>query len=178
MIEIVESGMCFGPYQEGNVFNIEKSHLYIGIGAGIKTVEFVLIYNENTLGFIEAKSSSPKPEKENKIDFNEFINEISEKYLHSFNLYYANIMRRHGENDELSTEFLQLNNERIMIKLFLVIKGHEIIWLAPIKNELERTLLWHNKIWKCEIAVLNDILAIQYGLIKGNVLVNESTNNM
>lgn len=177
MIEFVESGMCFGPYQEGNVFNIEKSQLYKGMGAGIKTVEFVLIYNENTLGFIEAKSSSPKPEKENKVDFNDFIKEISEKFLHSFNLYYANIMGRHGENDELSNEFLQLNNKRIMIKFILVIKGHETIWLAPIKEELERTLLFHNKIWKCEIAVLNDILASQYGLIKENIIVNEFINH-
>lgn len=94
MIQINESDMLFGDFEEESVFQIENSKLHKNVGNGIKVVEFILLSIENELSFIEAKSSSPKPVKDNIIRFNEFINEISDKFIHSFNLYYSAILQR------------------------------------------------------------------------------------
>ncbi|MBR9648879.1 hypothetical protein [Clostridium tyrobutyricum] len=68
MVEIRESNMIFGDFEENKIFRIEKSKLHNKIGAGIKVVEFVLLRNVNELNFIETKSSSPRPTKQNVID--------------------------------------------------------------------------------------------------------------
>ena len=59
-----ESGMTFGPFSEAQVFRVEKSNSYKELGGSVKTVEFFLRKNKDKLLFIEAKSSSPKPEGE------------------------------------------------------------------------------------------------------------------
>ncbi|NRV99310.1 hypothetical protein DFH65_000001, partial [Clostridium beijerinckii] len=59
MIEISESGMIFGVYEDDRVFRIEISKLHDKIGNRIKVVEFILMRKQNELDFIEAKSSSP-----------------------------------------------------------------------------------------------------------------------
>ena len=87
MIEIEESGMKFGPFEYSHIFQIEKSKLYKNLH-NVRTVEFIL-ENNNKLQFIEAKSSSPKPVPDNLVRFEEFIDEISQKFLHSLNLYYT-----------------------------------------------------------------------------------------
>ncbi len=169
MLEIIESQMLFGPYEKNRVFQIEKSDTYNCLPEKIKTVEFILICNENNLNFIEAKSSSPKPIRENIIRFDEFVKDVSEKFIHSFNLYYSTIVGRQEKFIELSDKFLQLDNRKITIKFLLIIKGHKIEWLPAIHEELERKLYCHNKIWKIDIAVLNDELAIRHKLV-GKVL--------
>ncbi|MBZ9634583.1 hypothetical protein [Clostridium sp. FP1] len=70
MVEINESNMIFGDFEQDKIFEIEKSKLHSKIGNGIKVVEFILLKNMNQLNFIEAKSSSPKPIKDNDERFN------------------------------------------------------------------------------------------------------------
>ena len=41
MKSIHESGVVFGPYDEKDLFYIEKSNLYESLRAGAKTVEFI-----------------------------------------------------------------------------------------------------------------------------------------
>ncbi|MBS2904951.1 hypothetical protein KFV96_27945, partial [Klebsiella pneumoniae] len=106
------------------------------VGNGIKVVEFILLSKENELSFIEAKSSSPKPVKDNIIRFNEFINEISDKFIHSFNLYYSAILQRCKECEELNASFMNLDNSQINFKFILVIKGHRTEWLMPLSDAL------------------------------------------
>lgn len=60
MYTTIESKMVFGPFEEANVFEIEKSNVNQMIGEHIRTVEFVLRRKENQILFIEAKSSSPQ----------------------------------------------------------------------------------------------------------------------
>ena len=56
---ITESEMNFGKFDETDLFHIENSKIYKDLGSGIKTVEFVLKYDENSIVFLEAKKSCP-----------------------------------------------------------------------------------------------------------------------
>ena len=56
---ITESEMNFGKFDETDLFHIEDSKIYKEIGSGIKTVEFILKYNEKSIVFLEAKKSCP-----------------------------------------------------------------------------------------------------------------------
>ncbi|AJA48911.1 hypothetical protein CPAST_c28450 [Clostridium pasteurianum DSM 525 = ATCC 6013] len=169
MVQIKESNMIFGDFQEDKIFKIEKSKLHNKIGDGIKVVEFILLRNVNELNFIEAKSSSPRPTQHNIIRFDEFIDEISDKFIHSFNLFYSAILKRNKAYGELNNNFFELNNSQAKLKFILVIKGHEIEWLLPISDALKRKLSYHNTIWKSEIIVMNDKIANKYNLVKSVV---------
>lgn len=169
MEQIIESNMIFGDFEEDKVFKIENSKIHNKIGNGIKVVEFVLLKNDNELNFIEAKSSSPRPTKYNIIRFNEFIDEISDKFIHSFNLFYSTILRRNKDYGEVNNNFFELDNSKIKLKFILVIKGHEIEWLLPISDALKKKLSYQNTIWKSEVVVMNDKIANKYNLVKSIV---------
>lgn len=158
--------MIFGDFDEGKIFEIERSKMHNKIGNGIKVVEFVLLRNENELNFIEAKSSSPRPTKQNAIRFNEFIEEISDKFIHSFNLFYSAILKRNKHYGEINNNFFELDNSQIKLKFILVIKGHEIEWLLPVSDALKKKLSYQNTIWKSEVIVMNDKIANKYNLVK------------
>lgn len=161
--------MIFGDFEEDKVFKIENSKIHNKIGNEIKVVEFVLLKNDNELNFIEAKSSSPRPTKHNIIRFNEFIDEISDKFIHSFNLFYSTILRRNKDYGEVNNNFFELDNSKIKLKFILVIKGHEIEWLLPISDALKKKLSYQNTIWKSEVVVMNDKIANKYNLVKSIV---------
>lgn len=166
MVQINESNMIFGDFEEDTIFQIEKSKLHNKIGNGIKVVEFVLLRNENELNFIEAKSSSPRPTKDNIVRFNEFIEEIVDKFIHSFNLFYSTILKRNKDYGEMNNNFFELDNSQTKLKFILVIKGHEIEWLLPISDDLKKKLSYQNTIWKSEVIVMNDKIANKYNLVK------------
>ena len=56
---ITESEMNFGKFDEADVFHIEDSQIYKNLDSGIKTVEFILKYDENSIVFLEEKKSCP-----------------------------------------------------------------------------------------------------------------------
>ena len=97
--------------------------------------------------------------------FDEFIGEITEKFIHSFNLYYSGIMRRNTGYYEISNKFFDINNSEVKFKFILVIKNHKIEWLAPLSEALKRQLIVHNTIWKSEVIVINEDMAREYKLI-------------
>ncbi len=164
MIRIEESDMIF-EFPEEQVFEMEKTELNKTAGDEVKSVEFIVHRRQDTLSFIEAKSSSPQPVKDNNEDFEKFINEISSKFIHSFNLYYATIFNRYSV-PELSDKFRNIDNQKIEYKFLLIINGHEYIeGLAFIKEALIKKLNYHLKIWKSEIIVLNDKTALKKRLI-------------
>ena len=161
MITIKESGMTFGPFPEEQVYQIEKAEAYTRLGESVKVVEFVYRQNNDKLFFIEAKSSSPKPPGE---QFSTYIDDISEKFIHSFNLWLTlNLNRR---KDNVSKEVLDVSTDTQIFRFILVVHGHEETWLPPLKAALERKMLPEIKIWKHEVIVLNDRLAKARGLIK------------
>lgn len=164
MIEIEESGMKFGPFECSHVFHIEKSKLYKNLH-NIKTVEFIL-ENNNKLQFIEAKSSSPKPVPDNLVRFEEFIDEISQKFLHSLNLYYTGVLGRHASANDLPDPMKKINHQQVSIKFILVIKNHQDEWLLPIKDALEKKMNSISSIWESQVAVINAKTAQKYKLVQ------------
>ena len=56
---ISESEMSFGKFDKADLFHIEDSNLYQTRGSGVKTVEFILRYKEDSIVFLEAKKSCP-----------------------------------------------------------------------------------------------------------------------
>ncbi|OPX87036.1 MAG: hypothetical protein A4E52_01440 [Pelotomaculum sp. PtaB.Bin013] len=164
IITIPESGMQFGPFDEVDIFRIEKSQLYKSLGENIKAVEFVLCQQMNTIYFIEAKSSSPRPH--NNEDFNKYILELHEKFAHSIDLFFPIILKRKEDIDgEMPRCFHEAEYARIAIKLILVINGHETGWLTPISDALKKRLKRQIRTWNLTVTVLNHQLAYENQLI-------------
>ena len=161
MITIKESGMTFGPFPEEQVYQIEKADAYTTLGESVKAVEFVFRQSKEKIFFIEAKSSSPMPEGEK---FNTYIGDISDKFLHSFNLWLTlNLGRR---KDEISETILEVPTDTQVFRFILVINGHEETWLPPVRAAIERKMMAEIKIWRHEVIVINDQQARARGLIK------------
>lgn len=164
MITIRESGMAFGPYDERDIFEIEKSGLIRSIQPGVKSAEFVLIKN-GYLWIVEVKSSSPKPGNQEKFD--SFIEEIHEKFANTFLVVNAAKIGRHNAS-EFPSSFGSMDIKKAQYKFFLVIKGHRTEWLPPLQDALQMVM---NRLVKaCNIAmpavfVMNDTLAREKGLI-------------
>jgi len=167
---IIESGMTFGPYPEGRCFYIEKSNCYSAIQEHIQMAEFLLLRTNRekpVMWIIEAKSSTPRPETQP--NFDNFIAEIREKLINAFSLGWASCLRRHQHAEaELPEAFKTLDLSQTDVKFVLVIKGYQDDWLPPLQDALGIALRSTVKSWAfapTSIAVINDALAQQYGLI-------------
>ena len=134
---ITESEMDFGKFDEADLFHIENSKIYKNLGSGIKTVEFVLKYDENSIVFLEAKKSCPNTanrhesvEKAQK--FEEYYSSITEKFVASFQIYLAAILNKYQDISEIGDKLQSVDSMKdIQLKFILVIKNVEdITWLA------------------------------------------------
>lgn len=168
---ISESEMKFGKFDEADLFHIEDSQIYKNLGSGIKTVEFILKYDENSIVFLEAKKSCPNAvnrykseEKEQK--FEEYYASITEKFIASLQIYLAAILDKYQDTSEIGDGLRVVNSMKdIQLKFILVIKNAEDIgWLAGPLAELKARLLQIRKIWGVELVVLNEELARKYHL--------------
>jgi len=163
--EIPESGMIF-LCEEDDVFHIEESAVYKKM-QGVKIAEFLLIKSRKVF-VIEAKSSSPSPN--NKIGFDGFIQEIHEKLLNAFSLGMAIFLNRHPQKETLPANFQNLDlSKNTQFILCLVIKGHKTEWLAPIQDELKKSLSGTMKTWALSpnaVVVMNDEIAREKGFIR------------
>lgn len=164
---IPESEMNFGPFEETALFQIEKSRIYKDLGTGIKTVEFILRYAEDSIVFLEAKKSCPNAanryeSEEKKEKFEEYYASITEKFVASLQIYLTTILDKYENISEVGIKLQNVRSLRdIHLKFILVIKNAEdITWLAGLKARLLQ--IW--KIWGVEVAVLNEELAGQYKL--------------
>lgn len=163
--------MNFGKFDEADLFHIEDSEIYKDLGLGIKTVEFILKYDENSIVFLEAKKSCPNAsnryeseEKEQK--FEEYYASITEKFIASLQIYLAAILDKFQNSGEVGDNLKTVSSmKNIQLKFILVVKNAEdITWLAGPMAELKERLLQIRKIWGVEIAVLNEELAGKYKL--------------
>jgi len=123
-----------------------------------------IIIDDSILSFIEAKSSSPKTDNEER--FNEFIKEISDKFLHSFELWLSIVTKR--RNEDISENLRKIDMQIIKFKFILVINGHKEEWLVPIMYALKKVLKSYRKIWGTEVIVLNENGAKRWNLICNN----------
>lgn len=170
---IRESEMDFGEFDEKNLFHIEDSKIYKSLGSGIKTVEFVLKYNENSIVFLEAKKTCPNAanryeSKEKQDKFEEYYSSITEKFIASLQIYLATILSRFQDSSEVGDSLNSINAmKEAKLKFILVVKNVEdITWLVGPMAELKARLLQIRKIWDIEVAVLNEGLAREHKLIK------------
>ena len=170
---ITESGMTFGPFHEKDFFYIEKSQIYSAIKENIKIAEFLLLKTKKnsppTVLILEAKSSTPQPSTQPA--FNDFIQEIKEKLVNAFSLGVAVCLKRHENGwNELPSSFQKLDFSKADFKFILVIKKHREEWLPPVHEILRRALISTLKTWGVStnnVAVLNEQMAIEHGLING-----------
>lgn len=167
---IQESGMTFGPYEDGQSFRIEKSACYARIKEGVKIADFLLLKQQKNgvaLWVIECKSSSPRPE--HQPNFTAFIEEIRDKLTNGFLLIVAALLHRHpGSEKELSNTFKAFDLRTQGFRFVLVINGHKQEWLEPLQNAMVQAFKPIVKTWALpvnSVAVLNNELAEKYGLI-------------
>ena len=163
---IIESGMSFNA---DNAFYIEKSPVYIGLGNGVKSVEFIRAKGDKLL-FIEAKSSFPKPNnppnpnKGNKTGeqlFREEIADICDKFIHSLNLYSAIDV---GVTEyDFPADYKPA--DKMSLKFVLVINKFDRSWCVDIEKALTnriRESICMSKIWKPKIIVINNEIAAEH----------------
>jgi hypothetical protein len=176
MISVDESGMRFGPYEERDLFRIEKSELLRRCN-GIKTVEFIYKKKKNILWFVEAKSSAPIKRPDNMDDYDDFISEISQKFVDSFNLYMAGVLERKTGHEEITDPLKKADYARMIFRFFLIInfsKGEEDqsqsefqdqSWAEGLKRDLEKRMQNFGEVWKSEIFVMDHISAKKLNFI-------------
>jgi len=162
---IVESGMTFGPYSEGQCFYIEKSRCYSQIQEGVQMAEFLLLRHQQkgaTIWIVEAKSSCPR-------DFAAYIDEIRSKLTNAFMLGVAACLGRHSAaKDELPDTFQNLDLTTGSFRFVLVIKGVPEYHLEALQNALGAAMKSVIKTWAMlptSVMVLNEINAEKHGLI-------------
>jgi hypothetical protein len=157
--QIIESGMEFIT---DNVFYIEKSQALIKAGQGIKSVEFVRMINDRIM-FLEAKTTFPNPERTDTNRFDEEVNDICEKFIHSITLYSSIVL---GVNyDELSDAFTVESKKSIWF--VLVIRNHELAWCRYIQTKIRSSLPEYlQRIWSPQVFVINKKGAMKYNLVK------------
>jgi len=158
---INESGMDFIA---DNAFGIENSTIYKELGEGIKSVEFVRGIDDMLL-FVEAKTTFPNPNNPSEDEANRFQDEVEiicEKFVHSLNLYMSIEV---GVAESLQ-ECEIGKPENVTIMLVLVIKKHKHDWCKPVRVELARVLPpYFKKIWKPRILVVNHEEAVNMSLV-------------
>lgn len=162
---IIESGMTFGPYPEGQCFYIEKSACYRQVQEGVQMAEFLLLRQQAkgpTVWVVEAKSSCPR-------DFTAYMDEIRAKLVNAFMLGVAACMGRHPvTNDELPQTFKALNLAASSFRFVLVIRDVPEYHLAVLQEALVALLKPVIKTWAlppASVLVLNECGAQQNGLI-------------
>ena len=118
--------MNFGKFDETDLFHIENSKIYKALGSGIKTVEFVLKYDENSIVFLEAKKSCPNAancneSKEKEQKFEEYYSSITEKFIASLQIYLAAILDKFQNSEEVGDRLRTVNSMKdIQLKLSLI----------------------------------------------------------
>lgn len=173
MITIRESDMDFGIFLPEDVFQIENSRLQCSFGEGIKTVEFVLLKDNDKLLFVEAKTSCPNQNNKHESlekaqKFEAYFKDISDKFIDSLQMMLNVILQRNPNTDDIGENLKKWGlYSKVKFRFVLVIKmAKDVEWLAGPKEELEARLLRWRKLWDAEIVVLNEELAVRYGLMQ------------
>ena len=164
MLTFEESGMKFS-FEEDKSFYIEKSELYASLrGKGISVVE-CLTLKELRRGVyvlvIEANTSSPNPNSQEGMAFNQFIDEIAKKFLDSLLICSA----IHSEVQSVSGSIV-LGKElqrhlysQPKIQFILIIKNHQKEWCNSVQEALQKRLHARSEIRKEEVLDLNEAQA-------------------
>ena len=170
MLTLTESGMEFGPFNGSDVYHVEKCITYMSLNEPVKIAEFLLYRpgkRSDKILAIEAKTSAPNPT--NKGDYDSYVFDISEKLKNAFSLMWAVRFGRHGDYPTTFPEkFRQLNYSVAEFRFVVVVRNHQLDWLAPLQDSLKQTLAPFCRVWGIKgapIAVLNGDGAIHQKLV-------------
>lgn len=165
-MEFVESNMQFS-FPDEDSYMIEKSEVVSDYNS-LKTCEVFAMIN-GKLTMIEAKSSSPRPM--NKGKFDEYIADISRKFVDTILLFNAIMLNRHGRNygEKLPANILSQDIKKLSFALYLIIHGNETEWMIPIQEALKKSLRHVLNAWNIpdvNVYALNHEDARRKGLIR------------
>lgn len=175
MITFTESGMNFS-YEEQNTFYIEKSELYETNlrNHKVSSVECITVRtqrNYHKVLFIEAKTSAPNPNGPKGIGrFEEFVEELCVKFIHSLAMCYAILHDIHGIEDSASHNMGEVLRSCLetqpQILYVVIIQKHEPSWCNGLQEALHKALTSMRSIWKIQIVVINEEIARSVQLIQ------------
>ena len=163
------SDLTFGDFSERDCFHIEKSRLYQKSLSthGVKTVEFALIHPDTSNGtgklwLVEARKSFSHQENR----FNSNITEISQKFIDSLQMSCSIWLGSHRNKAKLPSNIEDFFKHGGLFRFVLVIKEHDKRELLTIIGEaIKAKLKKEFRIWRFEIEVLDEELAIRRGLV-------------
>jgi hypothetical protein len=169
---IDESGMKFNTGNQDYYFLIEKSKIYQRIKKGIEIAEFLYLREykgKRVIYIIEAKTSAPHID--NEIRFPDYIDEITNKFVNTFNIYLALILGRHkSAKDEMPEKLRTIDLCDVDFSFLLVINKAKKEWLPAINDAVNKQIriFIKTKIWTMSstpVIVLNAELAKQKSII-------------
>lgn len=165
MMEIQESGMLFGPFDEANCFHHERVLKEVGFGDHVKVVEFLLRTGSgknDAVAFVEARSSIPR-------ECDGFLNEVCLKMNHSLIVWFAAVVGRHPKLTPLLPSNLSKSDHlTLSIQCYLVIPDVPDKQLPPFTDKFRRAMLSARRLWPIRsehIQVINQVRARKIGLI-------------
>lgn len=164
-MEFIESFMKFS-FSDDDIFRIEDDELVKDV-ENVKACECVVLISEN-VALIEAKSSSPRVENEEK--FQKFISDIGQKFADSMQLFSDIKSKIKGEEAFLRLP-VNLQNTQIATeayKIYLIIHGHQLDWLSGLMDALRKELKDVVKQWNLRdsnVKVYNEATALENKLI-------------
>ena len=166
---IPESGIVFGSFSDESCYQIESSPACESLGEGIKLVEFALARKENSLWFIEAKSSIPAY-KENPKKHEKYFSNIEQKFINSLTLIFMGCLGRQPMiQAELPPGLQDLDWHCLNIHLRLVIPDVPKKFLPPLQEKFRNTLSRTLKTWNIaqpNVKVVNKEMARREELIQ------------
>ena len=142
-VTINESGMQFGPFDDGNILPIETCKSYKKIKKNVPIVEFMLSRpsgkSPNAIWAIEAKTTMSNPGS--KADFKTNIQDICIKFINSVHLFLSGLTQRNVlMESEIPSGMNHITATNMDLKLILVIKKSQVDWLPPVRDALNREL--------------------------------------
>lgn len=164
-MEFIESFMKFS-FSDDNIFRIEEDELVKDV-ENVKACECVVLISEN-VALIEAKSSSPRIENEEK--FQKFISDIGQKFADSLQLF-SDIKSKEKGDEAFQRLPVNLQNTQIATeayKIYLIIHGHQLDWLLGLMDALRKELNDVVKQWNLRdsnVKVYNEATALENKLI-------------
>ena len=173
--DMIFSGMRFKDFGSDNCYLMEESRLYQKSlkHLGYKTVEFVVSHSvanmeEHKLVFVEARTTL-RP-RSTKTRFDNEITDISQKFMDALQIICGVWHGGRKGKVPLPTGFSRFRDDGRKIIFLLVVKNGDKKELLTVADSIYRKLLKENRLWKFEVKVLNEGLAIKENLVlHGNI---------
>lgn len=167
---MIHSGMKFKDFGDENCYPIEESRLYQKSlqQHGFKMVEFVAIRNaeqpeESKLIFVEAKTSLRQASAE--LRFDKEISDIAQKFIDALQLVCGVWHGGRKNKIALPANFAKFRESGSKIVFVLVVKNIEETNLRRVKSAILDKLRRERILWKFDLMVLSEELAMEEKLV-------------